>query len=64
MPAARETTMRRILIGLAVLGYATGAYAADCCKDGMDCCKQPKACCDHGKSDPKPTPTPAPKPMR
>ena len=56
--------MRKILIGLAVLGYASGAYAADCCKDGADCCKKHMECCDHGKQEPKPTPTPAPKAVR
>lgn len=48
--------MRRILVALGALTFATTAYAADCCKEGAECCKQHKECCKHEKQEPKPAP--------
>lgn len=46
--------MRNILIAAVALGFASAAYAADCCKEGAECCKQHKECCKHEKHEPKP----------
>lgn len=52
--------MNKLLVGIALLGFATSAYAADCCKEGAECCKQHKECCHHEKQEPKPAPKAAP----
>jgi opacity protein-like surface antigen len=41
----------KFLAALVAATMASGAYAADCCKEGAECCKEHKECCKH---EPKP----------